>query len=146
MRCYKCKQDKDENEFNIDSSAPRGRHGYCKDCKYSMAREKRAWRMPKHRNKETERRRKIKIEAIKYKGGKCIDCGYDKHPAALCFHHLINKEKAVNDLLKTGLNERTKKELDKCVLLCHNCHDIRHYGSYKGAGYKEVDVENDITK
>ena len=32
--------------------------------------------------------RKRKIEAINYKGGKCIKCGYDKYPGALDFHHL----------------------------------------------------------
>ena len=138
MKCYKCKQDKNESEFSLDKSANRGRHGYCKECKYKLAKDRKRWLDAHVRKKETERRRNNKIMAIAYKGGKCVDCGYDKPPAALCFHHMCEKTKEIDDLIKMSFNDKLKKELDKCILLCHNCHDIRHYGSWKGKRHKDA--------
>jgi CO dehydrogenase nickel-insertion accessory protein CooC1 len=72
----------------------------------------------------TERRKKLKLMAIDYKGGKCCVCGYNKCVRALAFHHLDPKIKSfslgINGLTRSW--ERIKRELDKCVLVCHNCH------------------------
>ena len=68
--------------------------------------------------------------ARNYKGGKCAVCGYDKCQRALSFHHVNPKEKDF-DLSSRGLTrswERIKKEIDKCVLLCANCHMELHDG------------------
>lgn len=74
------------------------------------------------------RRKKIKLMAIKYKGGACKKCGYSKCVDALEFHH-------VDELIKEfgiGRNgyctswEKLKVELDKCDLLCANCHREEH--------------------
>ena len=57
-------------------------------------------------------------------------CGYNKCQRALSFHHLNPKEKDF-DLSSRGLTrswERIKKEIDKCVLLCANCHMGIHDG------------------
>lgn len=70
------------------------------------------------------RRAKIKQMAIDYKGGKCYLCGYDKCTSALEFHH-INPEEKLFSISHEGTTrswESVKKELDKCVLLCSNCH------------------------
>ena len=67
-----------------------------------------------------------------YKGGKCIECGYDKCPAALEFHHTDPSKKEFG--IGGGYNrswEVIKLELDKCVMLCSNCHHEKHYmGAY----------------
>jgi len=70
-----------------------------------------------------KRRRKIKLMAINYKGGRCQICGYDKYPGALDLHH-INGQKSfgIADKGYTRSWEKTKKELDKCILVCANCH------------------------
>ena len=71
--------------------------------------------------------RKIKQKAIEYKGGRCESCGYSAHPAALQFHHVNPTEK---DYVWTKLRLRTwssiTTELDRCQLLCANCHSIVH--------------------
>jgi ActR/RegA family two-component response regulator len=73
------------------------------------------------------RRFAIKKRAIEYKGGKCSICGYDKCKQALEFHHRDDTEKEFNI---SGLHsirwERIQRELDKCDLLCANCHREVH--------------------
>lgn len=79
-------------------------------------------------NSVTDRRRKNKEELVKYKGGKCEICGYDKCIDALEFHHLNPDEKEFgisNGNIKS-LN-KLKKEVDKCILVCSNCHHEIHY-------------------
>ena len=75
-----------------------------------------------------KRRQKIHQMAIAAKGGKCEKCGYDKCMEALEFHHLNGSDK------NFGLSEKgyarawkkVEKELEKCVLLCANCHREIH--------------------
>ena len=77
-----------------------------------------------------KRRLKVKQLAVEYKGGKCEICGYSKCLAALEFHHLDSKEKDFN--ITTGNNKswkRIKLELDKCQLVCSNCHREIHNGA-----------------
>lgn len=79
-------------------------------------------------------RRKAKL--IELKGGKCSFCGYDKCPDALELHHKDPEEKDFQ------LNNRTMgrkwevifKEVEKCILLCANCHREVHYQKRRGMG------------
>lgn len=76
----------------------------------------------------SNRRRELKILAIEYKGGKCVECGYNKSPAALEFHHLDPSQKDFG-ISKKGTTcslEKIKPELDKCILVCANCHREIH--------------------
>ena len=77
------------------------------------------------------RRQAIKIKAVNYKGGKCELCGYKKCIWALDFHHKNPKEKdfsiAQNSTFKW---EKIKLELDKCIMICSNCHREKHYEEY----------------
>ena len=81
----------------------------------------------KGRQSVKKRRKKIKEMAIEYKGGKCQRCGYDKYIGALEFHHIDEKEKdfGISDG-KTRSWESIKEELDKCILVCSNCHREIH--------------------
>jgi len=61
----------------------------------------------------------------------CIDCG-QSHPATLQFHHLNLEDKAFNVsyAANRGISlDRIKKEIEKCIVLCANCHAIRHYNA-----------------
>lgn len=72
----------------------------------------------------TRRRKKIKQMAVEYMGGKCSRCAYDKCIAALEFHHLDPSEKdfALGNKGHTRSWDRVVLELNKCILLCANCH------------------------
>lgn len=80
----------------------------------------------------TCQRRAVKKQLVKYKGGKCSVCGYDKCISALEFHHLNPEEKEFE--LKASREIRSMeeyyKELEKCILLCANCHREAHAENY----------------
>ena len=62
-------------------------------------------------------------------GEKCQCCGYDKCITALEFHHLNPKEKDFSFGTNTNRNwYDTQKELQKCILVCANCHREIHQG------------------
>lgn len=77
-----------------------------------------------------KRRKKIREWAIQYKGGQCSLCGYNHCPAALEFHHRDPKRKdfgvSMNGLTRAWSKVQT--EIDKCVLVCANCHREIHAG------------------
>jgi len=76
-----------------------------------------------------KRRRVVKLKAVEYKGGKCQWCGYSKCVDALEFHHNTPGEKDFS-ISGTGVTRswsKIKIELDKCSLLCANCHREAHF-------------------
>jgi len=83
---------------------------------------------------------------LEYKGSKCIKCGYNKNNAGLVFHHRSPSEKEflVSEFTLRKLNEKIKNELDKCDVLCHNCHielhtDIEKFNILKNKIYYKVE-------
>jgi len=78
----------------------------------------------------TVHKRKKKKALVEYKGGRCEMCNYDKCFAALDFHHKNPDKKDFNVSSKKSLTlERLKKEVDKCIMLCKNCHTEIHQGN-----------------
>jgi 5-methylcytosine-specific restriction endonuclease McrA len=111
--CPRCTKNLPRSEF-YNRRNGKGNSTYCKPCS---------------NNHTLERQRAFKVKCVEYKGGKCESCGYDKCISALEFHHVNPKEKdftiAHAKLLK--FDENTKAELNKCVLLCANCHREEHF-------------------
>ena len=104
------------------------KHGVCRHAK--RADKKNVWICTKcNSERVTKRKRDIKIKCLNYKGNKCERCGYNSCVGALEFHHKIESEKdftiAGNYLKAWG---KLKRELDKCILVCANCHREIHYG------------------
>ena len=68
-------------------------------------------------------RYQCKKKAVEYKGGKCQQCGYSRSIRALNFHH---RDPQVKDFtfsrVSTWAWTKLQRELDKCDLLCANCH------------------------
>ena len=71
-----------------------------------------------------------KLLLIEEKGGACSACGYNKNMAALCFHHIdpsIKEMKLDSRSLANTSLQNLREEIDKCILLCNNCHMELHY-------------------
>lgn len=70
----------------------------------------------------------LKFKAIMKKGGACQRCGYDKCPAAMDFHHRDPSQKEFTwSRMQNRSWGRIVSELDKCDLLCANCHREAHW-------------------
>ena len=62
-------------------------------------------------------------------GRECSICGYSRCEAALEWHHLNPLEKDIEPRKVFSRNwESVIRELDKCILLCANCHREAHHG------------------
>lgn len=70
----------------------------------------------------------VKKKLVDYLGGSCQQCGYSKSLAALTFHH---RNPEIKSFTISGNHTRSwsvlKQELDKCDLLCFNCHLELHH-------------------
>jgi len=112
--CPICKTEKHLSEFysrvGRDDVA-----GYCKKCSNVY-----------HSN----RVKNVKLKMLDYKGNKCEDCNLSLEESHYCvfdFHHINPNDKDPNfDKIKFQKWDKIKTELDKCVLLCSNCHRLRH--------------------
>jgi len=97
-----------------------------------MSREKRRYAdRAAYMVKAVDKRRKlIRKMSIDYMGGGCAVCGYKKCSNALEFHHKDSGAKDFGISAKgyTRSWEKVKAELDKCILLCANCHREIHEG------------------
>lgn len=80
--------------------------------------------------KSKEQKRKNKLEFQEYKKTlSCEICG-ENHPATLDFHHKDKSEKKmiVSDAVGRGYSKKNiKSEIEKCIVLCANCHRKIHY-------------------
>lgn len=78
-----------------------------------------------------QRRENNKAEYILLKRGKCEICGFEyngENAACFDFHHENPKEKEYNPSIAIRLRkEKALKELEKCQLVCANCHRLIHY-------------------
>jgi DNA-binding CsgD family transcriptional regulator/transcription elongation factor Elf1 len=70
---------------------------------------------------------KAKKLLVEYKGGECERCGYNKCIDALEFHHKNKNEKDFSISGKSWSFEKLKNEVDKCILVCANCHREIHF-------------------
>lgn len=123
--CLKCQVRRPKADYyRYRNNVP---HQWCKACVRRTA---------------VESQHRFKLECIAYKGGKCVDCERMPHPAAMTFHHLDPSQKdfQLSSSSAKTLSETVRQELDKCVLLCHNCHDIRHAEHWEFEDFKELVV------
>jgi len=107
--CSRCNQDKPEDQFYAKGNRLQA---FCKVCfnEYCI-----------------ERWHQVKINAIKQFGGVCQDCKQEFHPAVFEFHHLDPSQKDYSWTKMRLLSpDKRQAELNKCVMLCANCHRLRH--------------------
>ncbi len=105
----------------------------CKDCgkdfEYSRIKGSRKEICNSCITQRSQRKRKLK--AIEFFGGKCTRCGYDRCPHALEFHHVEEKTQRPNYAIMSWSWERAKAELEKCILVCANCHRELHWEAHQ---------------
>lgn len=97
-------------------------------CKNSNCEEKRRYGyISCSRECENQIRINNRTQALEYLGGRCKRCGSDENTSTLQFHHLdpCDKRYSICRGLHKGFNF-IQSELNKCILLCLNCHETIH--------------------
>lgn len=118
--CPKCKRVLKINNENFYIKKNGKAHAWCRNCNDEITYQKQISR---------------KQKCVEYKGGKCSLCGYNQYIGALDFHHIDPTQKTFNiSNLRSYTWNVLKKELDKCVCLCKNCHAEIHGGIKKLVG------------
>lgn len=111
--CRDCGDANRNNAFSLNKKFGKVHKSLCNVCQ-------------KNRNSGQWRTRKQGF--VDYKGGKCEKCDYNKCLGGLCFHHRDPKQKDPEFyLMKNRSLQNAKEELDKCDLLCRNCHAETHW-------------------
>lgn len=147
--CNECKQEKDEQEFSIRSGKSKylWRGSVCKLCAAKLQKGIRLKRKElglcikcgqpakegvvscqKCLDLDLETGRRKKKSGVEYLGGKCMNCGLQsKFMSVYDFHHRNPKTKrfGLGTLVRYSW-DLILEELDKCDLLCSNCHRIVH--------------------
>lgn len=132
LQCSVCKKSKPREEFAIKPKAKRGRAYKCKECKrkynkvwYEENKDKHIQAAAVHSKKRKDR---ILALVWKLKSGPCMDCHKKYHPICMDFDHPdpSNKTMAVSQMIMWGKSEESIfEEIDKCELVCSNCHRLR---------------------
>ena len=129
-KCSKCGNTKKISDFPFRNKSKGTRHSACNNCQKVIRKES------YERNKKTtyERNKRNKDKNIiwfkEYKSSlKCSKCD-ENHPSCLDFHHIDKSTKKydVSEMIHgTYSRKLIIEEIEKCVILCANCHRKRHY-------------------
>jgi len=132
-KCIKCQEDKELTEFNKNKLSKDQLTSWCKKCvkeksnlHYKNNYNEIIKRSKIHNKNNTFKAQEI-IDSFK-ENKKCEKCGYNEYKCALDFHHIDSSKKNFN--ISTGGRkslERLKNEIEKCILLCSNCHRTFHF-------------------
>lgn len=148
--CSTCGREKPLEEFNRKSASKDGRTARCKFCQREKTREHYENNKKYYIDKARKNSAKYKIDAVQYVcsyllRNPCLVCG-ETDIRVLDFHH-DKKDKSFNVSSNVGNGvsfEKLVAEIDKCVVLCRNCH-ARHH-AVEDNTYRHVWlVENNIT-
>ncbi len=91
------------------------------------------------RHYKTARAQLIKMVLVESFGGHCAECGQSFPLAVFDFHHPGRKIDAIARLIATASSSSIAREAVTCVLLCANCHRIKHFA-------RETERESRIQK
>lgn len=130
LTCKECNKDLPVSQFRqrgISSTGLKKFDSRCIECLEIYA--KTNW--ASFRNYKNVDRKTVLMQEVKQK---CVRCGYDTCKAALDFHHIDNTTKLfdVSDGvgMKSVTDEVLLEEIEKCVVLCSNCHREYHAGMW----------------
>ena len=125
-KCKKCNNFLLLERFSISLKSKDGLQHWCKNCyrqydkiRYSSTKEKTRLRK---KNKELKTRNKNFVRGFLLEHP-CVDCG-EPDPVVLDFDHIKGEKNFnISDGVRMMLSlNKLKKEMDKCVVRCANCH------------------------
>lgn len=141
-RCARCGRPKRKTEFNSHSS-------YCKPCQKVYRKGYQERNADEYRKARLQRRAELNafvVETFK-KGKPCVDCGLSFNPWVMDFDHRVaaHKSDGISKLINRCVPlERIVAEIQKCDLVCANCHrDRTHADPTNRNGIKKMRIPKD---
>ncbi len=139
-QCCHCKQFKLLSDFYTDRRAFDGLRDNCKVCGREYYNNYRKTHYERVNGSGSLAREKLRKNRAKFianmKKEGCKVCGYNRCIEALEFHHINGNKNRIISRLRDVSKEKIKKEADKCIVLCANCHREIHHNN------KEATIEN----
>lgn len=124
--CYKCKESKQVGEFNKCSCTADGLQPLCRVCDNKQSRARYQGNKQYH-NRYVKRHRQKTIAFLnRVKSQPCADCGKTFHPVCMDFDHSFDKKFNVSQAKSLSIKS-ISKEIEKCEVVCSNCHRLRTY-------------------
>ena len=130
-KCTKCQRELPLDSFRWKNKAEGRKHAQCKECQRAQEKQ--------HYQESRERRESVRMTADyqritnirlvdEARQVGCKKCG-EKRPYVLDFHHRNGDEKVetINHMIKSASAQTLQRELEKCDVLCANCHREFHY-------------------
>ena len=134
--CSKCEKFLSFNDFYKNKTTPTGYGSSCKNCSASYVQSRKPIRKSYYKQKNSLQKKKFVILF----GAMCQRCGYCEFISGLDFHHIekTTKQYDPRSIIYTAKDDDEKlNELDKCVLLCANCHRGYETGEWKAEFVKQ---------
>lgn len=130
--CGKCKIEKPKDQFSVNNTRKGGLSHECKACHKKYRKDYYINNHAKELERITKRKQKLKEWLKQYKSEvKCNRCP-ENHIAVIDFHHMDVRKKELNISLvvRRGWSvKRIMKEIEKCEVLCSNCHRKLHFNN-----------------
>lgn len=128
--CNVCGEEKQDNEFAFKDKKTGRKHPYCKQCGRLKSKD----HYDKNKKYYSDRNKKRRKEYVAWRDEYrlnlvCEKCG-ENHPATLDFHHIETKEKeySISQMFRDTVGkEKILEEINKCIILCSNCHRKLHW-------------------
>jgi hypothetical protein len=135
--CTKCQCLKNLDLFPAKKKSKDGHAPWCRDCFRANWRKRYYERHEDYRDKHNRSRNKIRLENARkvfeyLSRNACINCG-ESDPVVLEFDHRDRNEKieSISNLISNSSWERIKSEIEKCDVLCANCHRRKTAAQFK---------------
>lgn len=136
--CRVCGKTKPISSYHPNKTCSLGVVGTCKPCSNERVNQWYKDNRSRRQKVTNTKNRAKKDQAVALFGGACHDCNVVYPSYVFQFHHLDPSQKDVNPshAMAHG-EEKMWRELSKCVMLCANCHIIRHRGKSDTTDGKE---------
>jgi 5-methylcytosine-specific restriction endonuclease McrA len=143
-RCGECSEIKPMAEFHLNSRSRDGRQWRCKTCNIRINREWYANHPEVKSGRMSTNARQRRLDAhwriLDYlRAHPCVDCG-EPDPVVLDFDHLRDKVKNISAMLRHRW-DAVLAEIDKCEVVCANCHRRRTARRANSFRYRERNAQ-----
>lgn len=127
--CTKCQTEKPEESYPYKNKVTGRRSTVCQECQKEYKKTHYHNNKLDHYRRNKEKKQRLRDMILEKKNQGCLLCDEICVPC-LDFHHLdgSQKEFLISKMVNMGSSSKLQAELEKCVVLCANCHRKVHAG------------------